>query len=524
MSSIAFSQLNLHPLVMESIAGLGYEEPSPIQVETIPYMLSGRDILGQAQTGTGKTAAFGLPMLSNLDLKDNTVQGLIMVPTRELALQACDLLQKYSKNLLGAKILPIFGGQSYTIQLAGLKKGAHIVVGTPGRLIDLIKRKALVLDNIRTLVLDEADEMLRMGFIDDVNWILEKSPASKQIALFSATMPREIEKLASNFLKDPREVIIKSKTATAATITQIGVQVKGANKFDALLRLLEYKADVSEGIIIFVKTKKSTEELADKLVANRYAAKALNGDIPQAQRESIIAQFKSGKINILVGTDVVARGLDVKRVTHVINFDNAHDVETYIHRIGRTGRAGRNGESILFVTPKEKYAIRDIERHTKQEIQMIDIPTVKDINKIRLEKFKSDVTLAVKHDDINSFEKLIADCAAQANVSETKIAAALASMLNKISPIILEDNSAVRNSETENYKIDLGNNHGIKPRLLVDIISQKLQIKKQAVGDIVVHSKYTQIELPKGLNAELIKSMQGMKITGRPLNLRKVSA
>jgi ATP-dependent RNA helicase DeaD len=519
---MSFSQLNLHPLVMESIAELKFIEPSPIQVETIPYMLEGADILAQAQTGTGKTAAFGLPMLSLLDLKRHGVQGLIVAPTRELANQTRDLLASYSK-MLGAKVISITGGSDYVAQLNNLKKGAHIVVGTPGRLIDLIKRKALVLDSLKTLVLDESDEMLDMGFSDDVKFILATSPENTQIALFSATMPREIRELANKFLKNPREVIIKSNTATAPNIMQIGVQVKGVNKFDALLRLLEYKSDVSEGVIIFVKTKKSTEEIADKLIAGHYKAKALNGDIPQAQRESIVAQFKSGKIDILVGTDVVARGLDVKRVTHVINFDNAQNVETYIHRIGRTGRAGRAGESILFVTPKEKYAIMDIERHTKQKIQMIDIPSVKDINKIRLEKFKIDISNATKRDDNDFFEKLIADYAAQTNTPEIKVAAALASMLNAVSPIMIEDYSR-QNSETENYKIDLGEQHGIRPRLLVDLIAQKLQIKKQSVGDIVVHGKYTQIELPKGLSVDLIKSLEGIKLTGRPLNLRKVSA
>jgi len=351
-STIAFSDLNLPEHILKAVVEQGYEQPSPIQEKSIPALLEGRDLLGQAQTGTGKTAAFALPLLANIDPKSRAPQLLILAPTRELAIQVAEACQQYAKHIKGINVLPIYGGQSYTIQLKQLSRGAQVIVGTPGRVMDHMRRKTLSLDGLKALVLDEADEMLRMGFIDDVKWVLEQSPPKRQIALFSATMPREVKRVADQHLQDPVHIKIASKTATGANISQRYWIVRGVHKLDAITRILE--SEDSEGVIVFVRTKNATVELADKLSARGFRSEALNGDIPQANREKIIDRLRKAKLDILVATDVVARGLDVERISHVINYDVPHDTESYIHRIGRTGRAGRSGKAILFVAPREK--------------------------------------------------------------------------------------------------------------------------------------------------------------------------
>jgi ATP-dependent RNA helicase DeaD len=360
----SFADLGLSASLLKTLADIGYETPSPIQAECIPVLLQGRDLIGQAQTGTGKTAAFALPLMEQIDVKLTKPQALVLTPTRELAIQVAEALQSYAKNLPGFHVLPIYGGQSYTIQLKQLSRGAHIVVGTPGRVMDHIERKTLNLDNLKTMVLDEADEMLRMGFIDDVEWILERTPAQHQTALFSATMPEQIRRVAQKYLVEPREIKIKSATATVAAIRQVYWQVSGMHKLDALTRILEVE-DNFDAAIIFVRTKNSTVELADKLSARGYAAAALNGDLNQQMRERVIEQLKSGALDIVVATDVAARGIDVPRVSHVVNYDIPYDTEAYVHRIGRTGRAGRTGNAILFVAPREVSMLRSIERATR---------------------------------------------------------------------------------------------------------------------------------------------------------------
>ena len=368
-----FSDLNLSEPLMRILKEIGYESPSPIQASCIPLILAGGDIIGQAQTGTGKTAAFALPILNKINIQQTKPQALVLAPTRELAIQVAEAFQKYASHMPGFHVLPIYGGQSYGPQLSALRRGVHVVVGTPGRVIDHLDKNTLDLSNIKTLVLDEADEMLRMGFIDDVENILKKMPAVRQTALFSATMPSAIKRIAQTYLKTPSEITVEAKTRTADNIRQRFWMVSGLHKLDALTRILE--AETFDGMIIFARTKLGTEELAEKLLARGFSAAAINGDIQQAQRERTIQNLKDGKIDILVATDVAARGLDVDRVSHVINFDVPYDTESYVHRIGRTGRAGRSGDAIIFITPREQSLLRNIERHTKQPITAMELPT-----------------------------------------------------------------------------------------------------------------------------------------------------
>jgi ATP-dependent RNA helicase DeaD len=394
---LRFADLGLAEPVMAAVSEVGYESPSPIQAATIPALLAGRDVLGQAQTGTGKTAAFALPLLSRLDLRAGKPQVLVLAPTRELAIQVAEAFQRYAAKLPGFHVLPIYGGQSYYPQLQALKRGVHVVVGTPGRVIDHLERGTLDLSELRALVLDEADEMLRMGFIEDVETVLKKTPETRQVALFSATMPSQIRRIAQTYLRDPAEVTIAAKTTTATNIRQRYWYVSGLHKLDALTRILE--AEPFDAMIVFARTKSATEELAEKLQARGLAAAAINGDIAQAQREKTIQQLKEGKLDILVATDVAARGLDVERISHVLNYDIPYDTESYVHRIGRTGRAGRSGEAILFVSPREKNMLRAIERATRQPIQEMQLPSVEAVNDVRVSKFLSRIADTLATDE-----------------------------------------------------------------------------------------------------------------------------
>ncbi|MCK9539237.1 DEAD/DEAH box helicase [Dokdonella sp.] len=431
----AFSDLKLGPALLAGLADVGYETPSPIQAATIPPLLEGRDVLGQAQTGTGKTAAFALPILARLDTSRTTPQALVLAPTRELAIQVAEAFQSYAAHLPGFRVLPIYGGQSYIPQLGGLKRGAQVVVGTPGRVIDHLERGSLDLSGLTTLVLDEADEMLRMGFIDDVEKVLAKTPPGRQIALFSATMPAPIRRIAQAHLNDPAEIAIKARTTTAANIRQRYWYVSGVHKLDALTRILE--AEPFEAMLVFTRTKQATEELAEKLKARGFAAAAINGDIVQAQRERTIAQLKEGRIDILVATDVAARGLDVERISHVLNFDIPYDTEAYVHRIGRTGRAGRSGEAILFVTPREKRMLQAIERATRQPIEEMRLPSVEAVNDRRIAKFKQRIDAALERDDVNVFRSLVQQYEQEHDIPALDIAAALAQLLQGDEPFLL---------------------------------------------------------------------------------------
>ena len=432
---LLFADLGLSEPVMKAVAAVGYESPSPIQAATIPAMLQGRDVLGQAQTGTGKTGAFALPVLSNIDLNATKPQVLVLAPTRELAIQVAEAFQSYSVAMPGFRVLPVYGGQPYGQQLSALRRGVHVVVGTPGRVIDHLDRGTLDLSELKTLVLDEADEMLRMGFIDDVEAVLKKLPESRQVALFSATMPPQIRRIAQTYLREPVEVTIASKTTTSANIRQRYWWVSGMHKLDALTRILE--VETFDAMIIFTRTKAATEELAEKLQARGLAAAAINGDMQQAQRERTIGQLKEGKLDILVATDVAARGLDVERISHVLNYDIPYDTESYVHRIGRTGRAGRSGEAILFATPREKGMLRAIERATRQPIEEMQLPSVDAVNETRVARFMERISQTLAGGDTDFYRDLVQRYENEHNVPMAEIAAALARQLQGDAPFLL---------------------------------------------------------------------------------------
>ncbi|MCB1573625.1 MAG: DEAD/DEAH box helicase [Xanthomonadales bacterium] len=431
-----FKELALSEPLQRVLAEVGYESPSPIQAATIPHLIDGKDLLGQAQTGTGKTAAFALPILNRLDLRKTRPQALVLAPTRELAIQVAEAFQRYATHIPGFHVLPIYGGQAYGPQLAGLRRGVHVVVGTPGRVIDHLERGSLDLSELTCLVLDEADEMLRMGFIDDVEAVLKKTPPTRQIALFSATMPTQIRRIAQTHLREPVEITIKSKTTTAAKTRQRYWLVSGMHKLDALTRILE--AEPFDAMIIFARTKVATEELAERLQARGLAAAAINGDLAQAQRERAIQQLKDGKLDILVATHLHARGLDVERISHVLNYDIPYDTESYVHRIGRTGRAGREGDAILFVTPRERNMLRQIERATRQPIEIMELPSVQTVNDLRITRFKDRITTALAASDLGLFRSLIEQYEAEHDVPAIEIAAALARLAQGDKPLLLE--------------------------------------------------------------------------------------
>ncbi|MGH8144252.1 MAG: DEAD/DEAH box helicase, partial [Steroidobacteraceae bacterium] len=432
---VSFADLGLSEPIVLALKDVGYESPTPIQAATIPVLLHGADLLGQANTGTGKTAAFAVPVLSRLELARRVPQALVLVPTRELAIQVAEAFQKYAAHLPGFHVLPIYGGQSYTPQFNALQRGPHVVVGTPGRIIDHLERGTLALDAIRCVVLDEADEMLAMGFIDAIDTILARTPPERQVALFSATLPAAIRQISQRHLRAPRQITIGGKTTTAANIHQRYWLVSGMHKLDALTRILEVES--FEAMLVFVRTKQSTVELAERLIARGFAAAALNGDIQQSQRERTVAQLKSGAIDILVATDVAARGLDVDRIGHVVNFDVPHDTESYVHRIGRTGRAGRNGEAILFVAPRERNMLRAIERATRQPIEAMNLPTLDDVNQRRIGRFKQRITDALNGAAAGPYRAIVEDFVRTSGADVVDVAAALASLAQGRTPLIL---------------------------------------------------------------------------------------
>ncbi len=431
-----FTDLGLPNTLLQALAAVGYESPSPIQAATIPPLLAGRDVLGQAQTGTGKTAAFALPILAQVEPQPGKPQALVLAPTRELAIQVAEAFQKYAVQMPGFAVLPVYGGQGYGPQLHALRRGVHVVVGTPGRVIDHLARGSLDLSELRCLVLDEADEMLRMGFIDDVETVLKKTPETRQVALFSATMPVQIRRIAQTYLKDPVEIAIKSATSTARNIRQRYWMVSGVNKLDALTRILE--AEPFDAMIVFARTKLGTEELAEKLAARGLSAAAINGDVEQKIRERTIQKLKDGQLDILVATDVAARGLDVDRVSHVLNYDIPYDTESYVHRIGRTGRAGRSGEAILFVAPRERGMLRAIERATRQPIEQMALPSVEAVNEQRVAKFLDRIDTSLESSELPLFRELVERYEREHNVPMAEIAAALAQLVQGKTPLLLK--------------------------------------------------------------------------------------
>ncbi|MDA3643495.1 DEAD/DEAH box helicase [Saccharopolyspora indica] len=524
-----FDELDLDPRVRQTLTEIGYETPSPIQAQTIPLLLEGRDVLGLAQTGTGKTAAFALPILSQLDLKATGPQALVLAPTRELAIQVSEAFQRYAAHLPGFHVLPIYGGTGYGPQLAGLRRGAHVVVGTPGRLIDHLEKGSLDLTGLKNLVLDEADEMLRMGFIEDVERILQAVPESRQVALFSATMPGAIRKISQSYLNDPAEISVKTKTSTGTNIAQRYVPVRGSNKLDAMTRILEVES--FDAMIVFVRTKQLTEELAEKLQARGFNAAAINGDIAQAQRERTIGHLRDGKIDILVATDVAARGLDVERISHVLNYDIPHDTESYVHRVGRTGRAGRSGEAILFVSPRERHLLRAIERATRQQIQQMDLPTIDAVNDRRLAKFAQSITDTLAKGGLEVFQELVREYEQTHDVPAAEIAAALAAMAQGDRPLLLEAEPEPprregptfhpNSSDTETYRVEVGRRNRVTPRALVGALANEGGVPSKYIGHIDIRNEHTLIELPADLPEELLSKLRNTQVAGRGLRISR---
>ena len=569
-AAVAFSDLGLSAPVQAALADVGYETPSPIQAATIPALMGGRDVLGTAQTGTGKTAAFALPVLSSLDLDRKLPQALVLAPTRELAIQVAEAFQRYAARLPGFQVLPIYGGQSYAPQLQALRRGVHVVVGTPGRVIDHLERGSLDLSGLTTLVLDEADEMLRMGFIDDVEAVLQKTPESRQVALFSATMPAQIRRIAQTYLREPVEVNIAARTTTATNIRQRYWFVSGMHKLDALTRILEVEA--FDAMIIFARTKAGTEELAGKLQARGLAAAAINGDMQQQQRERTIGMLKDGKLDILVATDVAARGLDVERISHVLNYDIPYDTESYVHRIGRTGRAGRSGEAILFVTPREKGMLRAIERATRQPIQEMPLPSVEAVNDKRIERFLGRIGEALAAGQAGEFRGLIENYEQEHNVPAVEIAAALAKLLQGDEPLLLApekrrepgagkaghsqvegrgsrgespgmrrereprfddprfDDKPRREKKPretaefgmESFRIEVGHAHGVKPANIVGAIANEAGLESRYIGRIDIHDAYSVIDLPEGMPRETLAHLKKVWVSGQQLRISRL--
>jgi ATP-dependent RNA helicase DeaD len=569
-----FQDLNLPESLIKVVSEMGYETPSPIQAQCIPHLLKGEDVLGLAQTGTGKTAAFALPLLANIDISKNHPQVLVLAPTRELAIQVSEAFQSYSRHMRGFHVMPIYGGQSYNIQFKQLARGPHVVVGTPGRIMDHLKRKTLDLSNLQALVLDEADEMLRMGFIDDVETIMKEMPAKHQTALFSATMPDQIKRITKRYMNNPTEVKIQSKTSTVSNIEQKCWIVRGVNKLDALTRMLE--TEEFDGVIIFARTKTATVELAERLEARGYRSAALNGDMNQQTRERAIARLKSGSLDILVATDVAARGLDVERISLVVNYDIPTDTESYVHRIGRTGRAGRTGKAILFAAPRERRLLQAIERATRQPITIMDLPTRDEVTETRIENFQKQLFATCESEDLTFFRNLFEQVKNNTDIDELDIAAALLLLAQKEKPLqpveekFVEprsnDNDFARSDrprrdrndrgdrgdrpersrsdrpdrndrarsedkprgrgrptdvELEMFRLDVGREHGVQVKNIVGAIANEANINSRFIGDIRLNDDHSTIELPKGMPAETLTHLKNVLVCKRPLNLKK---
>ena len=552
----SFEELGVDARVLRALRDVGYESPSPIQAATIPALLAGRHVVGLAQTGTGKTAAFAVPILSRLDLRQKQPQALVLAPTRELALQVSEAFERYAAHLPGVHVLPIYGGQAYGIQLSALRRGVHVIVGTPGRIMDHLEKGTLDLSRLRFLVLDEADEMLKMGFADDVETILADTPEDKHVALFSATMPAQIRRIATKYLRDAAEITVKNTTVTAPNTTQRYLVVAHPQKLDALTRILE--TENFEGMIVFVRTKQATEVLAERLRARGFSAAAINGDIAQAQRERTIGQLRDGRLDILVATDVAARGLDVERISHVVNYDIPTDTDSYVHRIGRTGRAGRSGEALLFVTPRERHLLASIEKSTRHRLTPMRMPSVEDVNEFRLTKFTDSITEALSSDKLDSFRDLLGRYEEERNVPALDIAAALAVLAQDGQPLLLDPDPepaprAVESSRERGgtrgtdkggrrpddrprrsevrprrrpgaaplapYTIAVGKRHKVEPRQIVGAIANEGGLDRGDFGLIDIRADYSIVELPASIPSDGWKALKKTRISGRLIAL-----
>ncbi|KQV04995.1 DEAD/DEAH box helicase [Leifsonia sp. Root112D2] len=563
---MTFPELGLSDAVLKALKDVGYENPSAIQAATIPPLLAGRDVVGLAQTGTGKTAAFALPILSRLDLSQKSPQALVLAPTRELALQVCEAFEKYAAHMRGVHVLPVYGGQGYGVQLSALRRGVHVVVGTPGRIMDHLEKRTLDLSQLKYLVLDEADEMLTMGFAEDVETILAETPDDKQVALFSATMPAQIRRISKKYLRDAEEVTVKNKTTTSANTTQRYLMVSYPQKVDALTRILE--VENFEAMIVFVRTKNETETLAEKLRARGYSALAINGDVPQAQRERTVDQLKSGKLDILVATDVAARGLDVERISHVINYDIPIDTESYVHRIGRTGRAGRSGAAISFVTPRESRLLTAIEKATRQPLTQMHLPSVEDVNVTRLARFDDAIDEALGQSDrIAQFRDIIAHYVGHHDVPEADVAAALAVVAQGETPLLLSPDQvrAQRRERAESdrgangrgerrrgesdrgarqrprddrngrgerperrprggapmasYRIEVGKRQKVEPRQIVGALANEGGLSREDFGAIKILPDFSLVELPVDLSPDVLGKLGNTRISGKLIEI-----
>ena len=547
----SFQSLGLPSELIQALEDVGYETPSPIQLGAIPPLLEGKDLLGHAPTGTGKTAAFALPLLANIDLDSRHQQVLVLTPTRELAIQVAEAFQRYANHLKGFHVLPVYGGQEYSGQIRALRRGVHVVVGTPGRVMDHIRKGTMKLDKLRVLVLDEADEMLRMGFIDDVEWIMEQTPENRQIALFSATMPKQIQKITTRYLKDPLNISIKAKTATAESISQRYWMVSNLHKLDALTRILE--VEPFDAVLLFVRTKIATTELAERLAARGYAAEALNGDMPQKNREKMVERLKKGGIDILVATDVAARGLDVDRISHVINYDIPYDAEAYIHRIGRTGRAGRKGEAILFVSPREKRMLAAIEKATRKKIEAMTLPSTEMVNSQRISRFKQTITDTLAGGSLEFMQGILESYEQEHNVTPIEIAAALAKLSMGEKPLLLESEKKApreRRSDSgkgeapfkregkrkgkarpekklaegmERFRIEVGHDHEVQPGNIVGAIANEAGLDAENIGHIDIRDKFSFIELPEGMPKAVFNDLQKVWIGGQKLKISRLA-
>ena len=551
-----FESLGIIDPVLKAIKQLGYEQPSPIQAQSIPILIKGDNLLGVAQTGTGKTGAFAMPLLSRLDNTQKTPQILVLTPTRELAIQVAEAFQTYARHLKKFHVLPVYGGQDMSIQLRGLRRGAQVIVGTPGRILDHIRRRSLILNKLNALVLDEADEMLRMGFIDDVETILAETPSECQRALFSATMPPTIRRVVKKYLGDAREVSIASKTKTVERITQFYLIVKGHQKMEALTRILE--VEEFDGMLIFVRTKSSTAEVAEKLEARGFSAAALNGDLSQTLRERTVNRLKKGQVDIVVATDVAARGLDVERISHVINYDIPYDNEAYVHRIGRTGRAGRDGKAILFVAPKENRLLHSIERSTNQKITLMGLPTGDQVSIQRIQQFEERALQSLEVKDLDRFKKLLHTLCENNNISISDVAAGLASQLQQDRPLfpnmipidskfnerkIYEKDvrsnpqQITRRSESskrkksnddldmDTYRIEAGKNHGVMPKDIVGAIASESGIDGKNIGRIALYDEYSTVDLPKGMPNDIFQHLKHkVRVKQQPMRLSILNA
>jgi ATP-dependent RNA helicase DeaD len=545
-AAITFSDLGLSDAVLKAVRDVGYEVPSAIQAATIPPLLAGRDVVGLAQTGTGKTAAFALPILSRLEVSQKLPQALVLSPTRELALQVCEAFEQYAAHLRGVHVLPVYGGQAYGVQLSALRRGVHVVVGTPGRIMDHLAKGTLDLSELKYLVLDEADEMLKMGFAEDVETILADTPDEKQVALFSATMPSQIRRISKQYLHDAEEITVEAKTTTSANTSQRYLLVSYPQKVDALTRILE--VENFEGMIVFVRTKSETETLAEKLRARGYAAAAISGDVAQAQRERTVNQLKSGKLDILVATDVAARGLDVDRITHVVNYDIPIDTESYVHRIGRTGRAGRSGAAISFVTPRERRLLGAIEKATRQPLTQMQLPSVEDVNVTRLTRFDDAITAALEQQGrISAFRDIIGHYVEHHDVPEADVAAALAVVAQGETPLLLDpkderqqprdrddrgtrDDRATGGDRAERrprstkpmspYRIEVGRRQHVEPRQIVGALANEGGLSRDDFGGIQIRPDFSIVELPTDLGADVLERLRETRISGKLIEIR----